>query len=238
MKWKNKKNTVRDELSWSPTPRDQGEDAWRAMRIQAEVIDGFETFRNLGPTVSLFGSARLAFGHEACEWAKQIGEALSQKGIHVMTGGGNGVMAAANEGAQSGSGMSIGLNIELPTEQRPNQYQDLALEYRYFFIRKLMFVRYAFAYLYLPGGWGTLDELMTVLTLIQTKKLDPGPVILVGQKHWQGLNDWMIKTLKDGGYIASEDTKLYHIVEGPVEAIKLVLDSLSLKKNPDPNSNK
>lgn len=128
--------------------------------------------------------------------------------------------------------MSIGLNIELPEEQRPNQFQDIALEYRYFFIRKLMFVRYAFAYLFLPGGWGTLDELMTVLTLIQTRKLDAGPVILVGKDHWQGLNDWMIATLRDGGFIAPKDTSFFQIVDGPAEAIKLVLESLSLKKNP------
>ena len=226
MKLESKKNNTIEELSWRSDSRDIGQDAWRTMRIQSEVVEGFETFRTLGPTVSVFGSARMNSENQACDWAHMIGAALSVAGVNVMTGGGGGVMEAANKGAQSGAGLSIGLNVELPKEQLPNRFQDVAMEYRYFFIRKLMFVRYAFAYIFLPGGFGTLDELMTVMTLLQTNKMEPAPVILVGKEHWQGLVGWIDQTLQSQGFISASDQKIFQLVDEPMEAVSIVTDYL------------
>jgi uncharacterized protein (TIGR00730 family) len=202
-------------------------DAWRVLRIQSEMVEGFEHLSDAGAAVSIFGSARNQIEEKYRKMAEDLAKYLSEKEIAVITGGGPGIMEAANKGAQKGKkGKSIGLNIRLPMEQVPNPYQDIALEFRYFFIRKLMFIRYSMAYVYFPGGFGTLDELFDVLTLMQTKKITKGPVVLVGKEHWAPLVSWIETELVKKGYISEQDDKLFHVCDSVEEITKQVMPAL------------
>src|SRR5208337_2727583 len=165
-------------------------DSWRLFKILAEFVDGFETLGDLYPAVSIFGSARVQPGDDVYEKTYQIAKKLAQQGYHIITGGGPGVMEAGNKGAKEGGAKSVGLNIQLPLEQCPNPYATLKLDFQYFFVRKVMFVKYAQAYIGMSGGFGTLDEIFEALTLIQTRRIKPFPVILVGTQYWTGLLEW------------------------------------------------
>jgi uncharacterized protein (TIGR00730 family) len=197
-------------------------ESWRVLRIQAEIVDGFENLRDLGPAVSIFGSARTKPGSKDYLIAERTARLLSDAGFSVITGGGPGIMEAANKGGYAGAAPSVGLNIELPFEQHANPYQDINLENRYFFVRKLNFVKYAFAFIYFPGGFGTFDELFEVITLVQTQKIAKSPVILVGSWFWKPVKDWMKRALLDQGLISPEDPDLLTIVDKPEDVVHIV----------------
>jgi uncharacterized protein (TIGR00730 family) len=197
-------------------------DTWRVFRIMAELVEGFEALSNIGPAVTIFGSARLEPGSLYYNKCLKVSENLAKDGFAVISGGGPGIMEAANRGAQNGNGTSVGLNIELPMEQTPNPYQDVRVEFRYFFVRKLMFVKYAVAYVIFPGGFGTMDELFEALTLIQTKKIRSFPVVLVGKDYWQGMFDWLRTTMLAHGNISPEEIDLMHIVDEPDEVCSII----------------
>jgi uncharacterized protein (TIGR00730 family) len=197
-------------------------DTWRVFRIMAELVEGFEALNNIGPAVTVFGSARLEPGSPYYNKCLRVAESLAKDGFAVISGGGPGIMEAANKGAQNANGTSVGLNIALPMEQTQNQFQDVRIEFRYFFVRKLMFVKYAVAYVIFPGGFGTLDELFEALTLIQTKKIRGFPVVLVGREYWSGLIDWMKKTVLAADSINKEDIDLMHIVDEPEEVCAII----------------
>jgi len=197
-------------------------DTWRVFRIMAELVEGFEALNNIGPAVTIFGSARLAPGSPYYNKCLKVAENLAKEGFAVISGGGPGIMEAANKGAQNANGTSVGLNIELPMEQTPNLYQDVKVEFRYFFVRKLMFVKYAVGYVIFPGGFGTIDELFEALTLIQTKKIRGFPVVLVGKDYWSGLIDWMKKSVLAAGSISPEDLDFMHIVDEPEEVCAII----------------
>jgi hypothetical protein len=197
-------------------------ETWRVFRIQSELVEGFETLYDLGPAVTIFGSARLKEDSHFYHQALLVGKMLADAGFAVITGGGPGIMEAANKGAKLGKGKSVGLNIHLPHEQVHNQYQDISLAFRYFFVRKLMFIKYAMAYVIFPGGFGTMDELFEALTLVQTGKIESFPIILFGREYWQGLLDWMKKTLVEEGTITQEDFALFQIVDDPDEVCTLL----------------
>jgi len=198
------------------------EDSWRMFRIMAEFVDGFESLGKYHPAVSIFGSTRIKPGDEVYTKAEQIGKLLAENGFTVITGGGPGVMEAANKGAFSAGGKSIGLNIELPLEQKPNPYTNITLNFRYFFVRKVMFVKYAVAYIILPGGFGTMDELLESITLIQTKKIKPFPVILVGSSYWRGFLDWIKGVVLKEGKITSADLDILQLIDEPAEIIRAI----------------
>jgi uncharacterized protein (TIGR00730 family) len=190
--------------------------------IRRELETGFAELGRIGPAVSIFGSARTAEGEPAYEAARRTAGLLGAAGFAVITGGGPGIMAAANRGAREAGARSVGLNIELPFEQEANPYVDLALNFHYFFARKVMFVRYACAYVVFPGGFGTLDELFEALTLIQTGKIHYFPVVLIGRAHWQGLVDWAREHLVAEGKIAPEDLDLMYLSDDPTEVVEVV----------------
>jgi uncharacterized protein (TIGR00730 family) len=194
-------------------------DAWRALRILSEFVEGFETLADLPPAVSVFGSARSK--PDSPEWtmAEQIGAALADAGYAVITGGGPGVMEAANKGCAEAGGLSVGLGIELPFEQGLNDWVDVGIDFRYFFARKTMFVKYAQAFVVLPGGFGTMDELFEALTLVQTHKVTRFPVVLMGRSYWQGLLDWLRGTMAADGKISEDDLKLICVTDDVEEAI-------------------
>ena len=199
-------------------------ESWRIFQIMAEFVQGFELLVRLQPCVSLFGSARTPPDHPDYELATAISRALSDAGFTVITGGGPGIMEAGNKGAFKGASPSVGLNISLPKEQMPNAFQDVALRFRHFFSRKVMFVKYASAYVVLPGGFGTLDEMAEILTLIQTGKTRNIPIILVNKPFWQGLLDWFKNTLVAEGMINSQDLKLLKLIDEPEEIVKAIFD--------------
>ncbi|OGP96701.1 MAG: Rossman fold protein, TIGR00730 family [Deltaproteobacteria bacterium RBG_16_47_11] len=204
------------------------QDSWRMFRIMAEFVDGFESLGKYHPAVSIFGSTRIKPGDEVYKKAEQIGKLLAENGFAVITGGGPGVMEAANKGAFSAGGKSIGLNIELPLEQRPNPYTNITLNFRYFFVRKVMFVKYAMAYIILPGGFGTMDELLESITLIQTQKIRPFPVILVGSNYWRGFLDWIKEVVLKEGKITSADLDILQLVDEPAEIVKAIKKTVIL----------
>ena len=204
------------------------QDSWRMFRIIAEFVDGFESLGKYHPAVSIFGSTRIKPGDEVYKKAEQIGKLLAENGFAVITGGGPGVMEAANKGAFSAGGKSIGLNIELPLEQRPNPYTNITLNFRYFFVRKVMFVKYAVAYIILPGGFGTMDELLESITLIQTQKIRPFPVILVGSNYWRGFLDWIKEVVLKEGKITSADLDILQLVDEPAEIVKAIKKTVIL----------
>ncbi len=198
------------------------QDSWRLFRIMAEFVEGFEALSKVEPAVSIFGSTRTQPGDEIYEKAEHIGRLLAENGFSVITGGGPGVMEAANKGASASGGKSIGLNIELPLEQRPNPYANLTLRFRYFFVRKVMFVKYAMAYIILPGGFGTMDELLESVTLIQTHKIKPFPVILVGSRYWKGLLEWMKDVVLKEEKISLADLEIIRLLDDPDEIVKYI----------------
>jgi uncharacterized protein (TIGR00730 family) len=197
-------------------------DSWRMFRILAEFVDGFETLSTVYPAVSIFGSARTKPGEPNYEQAVEIARLLVQNGFNVISGGGPGIMEAANKGAAEAGGKSIGLNIQLPFEQKPNPYANIQLDFRYFFIRKVMFVKYAVAYVILPGGYGTLDELTEAITLIQTKRIKPFPVILVNKNYWKGFLDWMRKVVCPECLISPEDLDIIQVIDEPEEVVRAI----------------
>ena len=200
-------------------------DTWRIFRIMAEFVEGFEMLGKIPPAVAIFGSARSLPASPAYEQAQAIAALLGKNGYSVITGGGPGVMEAANKGATEAGATSAGLNIELPLEQKPNIYANKLLNFRYFFVRKVMFVKYSIAFVILPGGFGTLDELFEAITLIQTRKIKPFPVILVGKDYWRGLLDWIGETLLKEKMIAVEDLDILKMVDTPEEVLHWVQDS-------------
>jgi len=199
-------------------------ETWRVFRIQSELVEGFETLNDLGPAVAVFGSSRMTAGSPYYEKAVELGKRLSDAGFSVITGGGPGIMEGANRGAHEGKGKSVGLNIEIPMEQQPNKYQDLSLSFRYFFIRKLMFVKYSVAFIIFPGGFGTMDELFEALTLSQTKRIGVFPIVLFGREYWKGLVDWFKSTLLTNNAIAAEDLDLFSIVDDIHEACEILME--------------
>jgi uncharacterized protein (TIGR00730 family) len=200
-------------------------DAWRALRILSEFVEGFDTLADLPPAVSVFGSARSKPDSPECELAGELGAALARAGYAVITGGGPGVMEAANKGAAEAGGMSVGLGIELPFEQGLNEWVDVGIDFRYFFARKTMFVKYAQAFVVLPGGFGTMDELFEALTLVQTRKVTRFPVVLMGVAYWQGLIDWMLTTMRADGKIGPDDLDLLLVTDDVDDAVQHILDS-------------
>ncbi len=197
-------------------------ETWRVFRIQSELVEGFETLHDLGPAVTIFGSARLSPKNRYYEDAVNLAKMLADDGFAIITGGGPGIMEGANRGAKKGKAHSVGLNIEIPAEQEPNKYHDISLSFRYFFIRKLMFIKYAIAFIIFPGGFGTMDELFEALTLSQTKRIQSFPIILYGSEYWKGLIDWMKNTLVQNGTITPEDFALFSIVDTPEEVRFLI----------------
>ena len=194
-------------------------DSWRVFRIISELVEGFEKMTTIGPSVSIFGGARITEKSPYYALAVETAKAISAKKFAVITGGGPGIMEAANKGAQEVHGKSCGIGIDLPFEARLNDYIDLdyRLQFRYFFIRKVMFIRYAQGYVFLPGGYGTLDELFEALTLIQTKKIKPFPIYLLGTEYWKGMMDWLIETVLKMDGITKEDLKLIQLTDNPEE---------------------
>ena len=196
--------------------------SWRLFKILAEFVEGFETLNDLFPAVTIFGSARVRPGDETYEKTYQIARKLALNGFHIITGGGPGVMEAGNKGAKEGGAKSVGLNIRLPLEQSPNPFATLRLDFQYFFVRKVMFVKYAQAYIGMPGGFGTMDEIFEALTLIQTRRIKPFPVILVGKQYWTGLLDWIRDALLQGGYISPEDLDIVTLLDDPDEVVHTI----------------
>ncbi len=200
-------------------------DPWRVLRIQSEFVEGFGLLAELGPAVSVFGSARTASDQPEYQQARELGAALAAAGYAVITGGGPGTMEAANRGASEGGGTSVGLGIELPFEQRLNDWVDVGLNFRYFFARKTMFVKYAQAFVIMPGGFGTLDELFEALTLVQTRKVTRFPVILFGEQYWSGLVSWIRDTVLPGGKIGAADLDLIHLTSDVDEAVSIIVQA-------------
>lgn len=197
-------------------------ETWRIFRIQAELIDGIESLSELGPAVTVFGSARLPQASPYYQPTEEFCRRLSEAGFAIITGGGPGLMEAANKGCHGGKGTSVGLNIHLPREQSPNPHQDISLSFRYFFVRKMMFVKYCLAYVICPGGFGTLDELFEALTLVQTGKIRRFPVILFGSAYWSGLIEWLRARVLAEGCIDPEDLTLFQVCDEPEEVVTLV----------------
>jgi uncharacterized protein (TIGR00730 family) len=200
----------------------KGNETWRVFRIMSEFVEGFESLRDIGPAVSIFGSSRLKSRDPYYKKTVKIAELLSKRGFSVISGGGPGMMEAANKGARKGKGLSIGLNIEIPIEQGPNKYQNKSLHFKHFFARKVMFVKYAIGYVIMPGGFGTLDEFFESLTLMQTEKINSFPVVVVGTDYWNGLLKWMRKTMVEMGTITKEDLELFHVTDDPVKVADII----------------
>ena len=205
-------------------------DPWRVLRIQGEFVDGFNALAGIGPCIAIFGSARTAPSDYYYEAAEKTAALLVENGMGVITGGGPGIMEAANKGAFKAGGLSIGCNIELPFEQASNPYQTISLEFRYFFVRKMIFVKYSVGYVIFPGGFGTLDELFESLTLAQTNKIEHFPIALYGSAYWNGLLEWIDEVLlAKHGVINPEDKKLYKVVNKPQEAVDYVTNIIKRK---------
>ncbi|MDJ0811874.1 MAG: TIGR00730 family Rossman fold protein [Desulfobacterales bacterium] len=197
-------------------------ESWRLFRIMGEFVEGVEALHDIGPAVSIFGSARTSPDDPAYEKAVNVAAAFARENFAVITGGGGGIMEAANKGAAEAGGTSVGLNINLPHEQTPNPFANIQLNFHYFFIRKVMFVKYAMAYIIMPGGFGTLDELFEAVTLIQTQRIRPLPVVLVGSDYWSGLVDWIKARLLDEKMISPEDIDILQVIDEPEEVVKAV----------------
>lgn len=200
-------------------------DSWQIFKMMSEFVDGFEKLAKIGPCVSIFGSARTPDEHKYYQMTVDIARLLAEKGYGVISGGGPGIMEAANKGAYEAGGKSVGLNIELPHEQFHNRYidRDKLLEFNYFFVRKVMFMKYSQGYIVMPGGFGTMDELFEAITLIQTGKIGRFPIVLVGTEYWKGLFDWVEKTMLSNAYISTEDLKLYRMVDTAEDAVDHIL---------------
>lgn len=205
-------------------------DPWRVMRIQAEFVEGFGQLAELPQAVTVFGSARTPEDSPEYRMGVKLGRKLSEAGYAVITGGGPGCMAAANRGAREAGGVSVGLGIELPFEQSMNEYVDLGIEFRYFFVRKTMFVKYACGFVALPGGFGTMDELFEALTLVQTRKVTSFPVVLLGTEFWGGLVDWIRTTLVGTGKVSPADLDLIQVTDSVDEAVRIVVEADHLNR--------
>jgi uncharacterized protein (TIGR00730 family) len=200
-------------------------DLWRIFRIMAEFTEGFDELASVGPAVSIFGSARTPRSHAHYQLAEETARKLAHAGLAIITGGGGGIMEAANKGAADAGGCSIGLNIEIPEEQIPNEFQNLSLQFRYFFVRKVMFLKYAHGFIVFPGGYGTMDEFFEAATLIQTLRQVQFPVILMISDYWKGLIEWMReKMLRENGYISPEDLDVFTILDDPDAAVRIIVD--------------
>ncbi|MFT4008488.1 MAG: TIGR00730 family Rossman fold protein [Nocardioidaceae bacterium] len=200
-------------------------DPWRVMRIQSEFIEGFGALAELGPAISVFGSARTHVDNPEYAWGEEVGRLLADAGFAVITGGGPGSMESANKGAKEAGGMSVGLGIELPFEQGMNPYVDLGVNFRYFMARKTMFVKYAQGFIVLPGGFGTLDELFEAVTLVQTQKVTSFPIVLLGADYWGGLVDWVRDRLLPAGKISPPDVDLLQLTDSPEQAVRIMVDA-------------
>ena len=211
-------------------------DPWRVLRIQSEFVEGFGALADLGPAVSVFGSARTVPGSPYYELGVEVGRRLAEAGLAVITGGGPGSMEAANMGAVQGNGVSVGLGIELPFEQGMNQWVDLGINFRYFFARKTMFVKYAQGFIVLPGGLGTLDELFEAMVLVQTRKVTSFPIVLVGTAFWSPMLEWVRDTLVAEGMVSAEDLDLVQVVDDPARAVELVVEGAARHRNPNGGS--
>jgi uncharacterized protein (TIGR00730 family) len=206
------------------------EDPWRVLRITSEFVAGFETLAEIGPAVALFGSARTKPDTPEYQTAVDLARRLAKAGYAVITGGGPGTMEAGNRGAVEGEGVSVGLGIELPFEQGLNDYVDLGLNFRYFFVRKTMFVKYARGFVVLPGGFGTLDELFEALTLVQTQKVTSFPIVLVGTSYWSGLVEWLHSAVVAGGKASPPDMDLLHLTDSPEEAVEIIRSATPVRR--------
>ena len=204
-------------------------DAWRALRIMGEFIEAFDTLARLGPAVSIFGSARTRPDEPMYRQAQELAAKLSEQGFTVITGGGPGIMEAANKGAKEADGVSVGLAIELPREHGPNEYVDIAQSFRYFFVRKTMFVKYAQAFVIFPGGFGTFDELFESLTLVQTGKIDHFPIILFGSDYWQGLLEWARSEVVEQGNISPKDLELIEVCDDIDRVVEIIGESYNAR---------
>ncbi len=200
------------------------EDPWRIFRIMAEFVDSFQTMSHVGPAVTIFGSARTRPSDKYYKAAQEIAKGLARHNLAVVTGGGPGIMEAANKGASHGGGKSVGLNIELPHEQNGNKFANVPIHFHYFFARKVCFVKYSIGFIYMPGGFGTLDELFEVLTLIQTQRIPQFPIILFGREHWKGLIAWMKTRLEKDGHVSPGDLDLVKITDDVDEVIEIIRD--------------
>jgi uncharacterized protein (TIGR00730 family) len=198
------------------------DDTWRMFNILAEFVEGFDVMPQVYPAVTIFGSARSHPNSQNYKTTEHVARLMVENGFNVISGGGPGVMAAANKGASQAGGKSVGLHIHLPKEQKPNKYANIQLDFKYFFIRKVMFVKYAVAYIIMPGGFGTLDELFESLTLIQTKRIKSFPVILIDSSYWKGLIDWIKQTLIKEKSISKSDFDLLSLVDTPEEAVSII----------------
>ncbi|HET7486897.1 MAG TPA: TIGR00730 family Rossman fold protein [Acidimicrobiales bacterium] len=207
-------------------------ESWRALRILSEFVDGFEALAGIPPALTVFGSARAVSGDPMYQAAQAFGAAAAEAGFAVITGGGPGIMEAANRGCQEAGGVSIGCNIELPFEQHLNPYVDLGIDFRYFFVRKTMFVKYAEGFVVFPGGFGTLDELFESLTLVQTGKVLHFPIVLVGSDYWSGLHDWLRGRVLAEGKVSEEDLDLFHVCDDPRAAVAHIQDVLARRARP------
>ncbi len=199
-----------------------GKESWRLFRIMAELVDGIETLTDLPKCVSIFGSARTKEEHPHYKETFEVAKVLAENGYGIITGGGYGIMQAGNHGAKEGGGLSIGLTINLPHEQSDNPYIDIKLNFRYFFVRKLMFVKYSQVYIVMPGGMGTVDELAEAFVLMQTGKIKPFPLIFYNSEYWNGFLDWVKKSMLAEGYLDEEELKLIHVANSPEEVLKII----------------
>lgn len=211
-------------------------DPWRVLRIQSEFVEGFGALADLGPAVSVFGSARTRPGSANYELGVAVGRKLAEAGLAVITGGGPGSMEAVNKGAVQGDGVSVGLGIELPFEQSMNPWVDLGINFRYFFARKTMFVKYAQGFIVLPGGLGTLDELFEAMVLVQTRKVTSFPIVLMGTAFWSPMMEWIQDTLVAEGMMAEEDLQLVQVMDDPAQAVALMVEAAARHRNPTGNS--
>lgn len=217
-----KSTPARDEGVFLEGPRRRAGELWRVVRIAWEFIQGFRALHFVGPCVTVFGSARLGEGHEAYALTRRVAAGVSRLGFTIMTGGGPGLMEAANRGARDAGGPSVGCNILLPREQKPNDYLDRFVEFRYFFVRKVMLVKYSYAFVVMPGGYGTLDELFEALTLVQNGKIRDFPIVLMGTAYWSPLVDFLRKGMVEGGTISSKDVDLITVTDSVDEAVGVI----------------
>lgn len=216
-------------------PKLYDEDPWRVFRIMAEFVEGFDMLSSLGTGITVFGSARTKSDTKEYIMARDVGYKLTKAGFVIITGGGPGAMEAANKGAMEAAGCSVGLNIKLPMEQTTNPYVNLPVDFKYFFIRKVMFLKYSSAVVVMPGGFGTMDEFFEVLTLVQTHKMPRVPIVLVDKDYWQGLFSWVRKTMLSEGMISPEDLKLFHLVNTANETVNIIKKKVKPSSKPKSN---
>jgi len=198
------------------------DETWRVFRIMSEFVEGFEVLSELGKAVSIFGSSRMRPGNKYYKLAEEVAYLLAKEGYAIITGSGPAIMEAANKGARRAGGHSVGLNIQIPLEQKSNKYVDTLLDFRYFFVRKVMFVKYAKAFVIMPGGYGTLDEFTEAINLIQTKRIPKFPVVIFGSEYWKGMLDWLKDTVLKRGSISKEDLNIFTVVDTPKDVVSAI----------------